>query len=406
MQDPPFSAVFIFTLYQEGNSSQAVNFFNQCAKVPRDQRLQAVSFISEVLPKMDCETSDDLQSLSNTIRSGDQTNNVFRVLFSYLSPESDEETVLKVFETLTRFCSQNGKRLLLRRFLVTQSERDSLIANLENITSEAILKSFLIFLDLLTEKTNLDLLEAIMDHANNIIISGKEPAHGIWSTVSDRIKNCCSSSHPKFEMREVVQKPQSISDILKETKQNSRPHPIEILELKTVSVNLTQLSHEFFGSSFNMQQELSVLQPGQEPSTETKSKTIIQLRRKEDVQQSFPQHSRGYSKRLSVNSSSGQKRPSMTRGGSSLHHRHSNSNAGRIDSFRSRPPNTSRPPSMHVDDFVAREQQSSTPCSSGQQQPKLTKGGTPSSLRGKQAVRSSPLLGKRYHSSSPKRFKP
>ena len=30
---------------------------------------------------------------------------------------------------------------------------------------------------------------------------------------------------------------------------------------------------------------------------------------------------------------------------------------GRHDPFRSRPPNTSRPPSMHVDDFVKMESQ-------------------------------------------------
>ncbi len=30
---------------------------------------------------------------------------------------------------------------------------------------------------------------------------------------------------------------------------------------------------------------------------------------------------------------------------------------GRHDPFRSRPPNTSRPPSMHVDDFVKMENQ-------------------------------------------------
>ena len=35
-------------------------------------------------------------------------------------------------------------------------------------------------------------------------------------------------------------------------------------------------------------------------------------------------------------------------------------NSGRSDNFRCRPPNTSRPPSMHVDDFM-----------------KLEKGGTP-----------------------------
>jgi hypothetical protein len=32
-------------------------------------------------------------------------------------------------------------------------------------------------------------------------------------------------------------------------------------------------------------------------------------------------------------------------------------NAGRGDMFRSRPPNTSRPPSMHVDDYVKMEMQ-------------------------------------------------
>jgi hypothetical protein len=42
--------------------------------------------------------------------------------------------------------------------------------------------------------------------------------------------------------------------------------------------------------------------------------------------------------------------PSRGRGG----FRHSNANRGN-DLFRSRPPNTSRPPSMHVDDFVALE---------------------------------------------------
>jgi hypothetical protein len=36
---------------------------------------------------------------------------------------------------------------------------------------------------------------------------------------------------------------------------------------------------------------------------------------------------------------------------------HRGINAGRGDMFRSRPPNTSRPPSMHVDDYVKMEMQ-------------------------------------------------
>ena len=42
-------------------------------------------------------------------------------------------------------------------------------------------------------------------------------------------------------------------------------------------------------------------------------------------------------------------------------------NSGRHDPFRSRPQNTSRPPSMHVDDFVKMENQGQAPSTGSNQ---------------------------------------
>ena len=400
MKDPSFHATMIYTLFQGKKEEETTAFLSSLSKV--ETRMMVVSFLAEILPKED-HASVDFQQLSNTIPSADHLNRVFHVLVSLLRENLEEEVALGILKIFGSFCSQDYKRFMLKRFFATPSERDVLISNLESVTSEVVLKAFFDFLDVLTQKNNSDLLEDILDHAKKVIINGREVTHSVWSTIISRIKTCCESCHADIDVRAVLPKPQELQVIMQGIQSNeitSEPNPSNAVQLESVSVNLSKLATDFLGNDFSLTKELKTTAGIVSQASVTQPKTVISLRRKEDQIPSQQQPRNFNNKRIFVtNSPSTGKRVVLTRGGSSLHHqhqRHSGNNAGRVDTFRSRPPNTSRPPSMHVDDFVAREQQS---CSSVVK----TRGGTPA-LRGKQ--RSSPLLGKgSYHSSSPKRFK-
>lgn len=116
------------------------------------------------------------------------------------------------------------------------------------------------------------------------------------------------------------------------------------LDRKLTQYDLIALSKKYFDSSFDVRNQLIVIYKNEEPNYEENYKLASKHKHEPLITKDY--------------NSGNLKRPYVAPLRGRGFQRSSNALGRLHDPFRSRPPNTSRPPSMHVDDFVAMEQNS------------------------------------------------
>ena len=340
------SATKLITLMQETRSSNLLQL-----------HLQLWSQLCSLKNGLECENS--IQNQANLLPAKDVMSHALGIVLEVMHVHAGEPAIAVAFlSVLISFAEHEHGLIILKKEMTDVREQETLLSLAHQLLTLSPSNSLC--------ATHVSLFIALSDSlAKRGVIA--------WHLVQ-RVRSLLSAS-PASESAPAQQEAQV--DPLPPHVILPRPEPLSVLFARRQvppttarkllklpasppvyqTIDLLSLSKSLLTPQFDLVRALESSLPSRARSSSSRQVTTGSKRKADDVlpfdskkQMVAPMRSRAYTPRQghSNNSNSG--------GGGSGSHA-----AGRsVDPFRSRPPNTSRPPSMHVDDFVAMEQRDST----------------------------------------------